>query len=72
MKTSKIINVKLDKSKQHFLTKLVNIVYRFVLTCINTVNFSKILSRNSYCAFFHKILSKEGGGGVQNHENKTH
>lgn len=64
MKTSKIINVKLDKSKQCFLTKIVNMVYRLVLTCINTANFSKILSRNSYCAFFHKILSIEGRGVV--------
>lgn len=62
MKTSKIINVKLDKSKQRFLTKIVNMVYRLVLTCINTVNFSKILSRNSYVLSSIRFYAKRVGG----------
>lgn len=58
MKTSKIVNVNLHNSRHSMFLKLINTAYRLVLTCVNIVSFSKILSRSSYCALFHKILSK--------------
>lgn len=54
MKTNEILNVKSDNRQQCFLSKLINIEYRFLLIYINIIKFSKLPSKRSYCAFFLK------------------